>query len=876
MRNRRIARCVAVAVVCAIAIGSCGDGSDESVSVDSPPPSDAQDTGDADGGDGEVFPCGGRLQAIVDGALDGNEARAFSMAVMVPGYDTWTGVAGWSEPKIRVTPEMAFGIASTSKNFVAALVLQLAEEGKLSLDDPVHRWLAADASVDDAVTVRQLLNHTSGIFTINRHPDYWAAVFGDPHHDWTDEELLARFLAEPVAAAGTEWHYSNTGYLLLGQIIESVTGSTVSAELRARFFEPLGLDTAFYLSEEDPPGEVAEGWFDISDIVPDVDPAPGVLERFSDYPWVATMPEAGGVFASPRDLAAWARALYHDGDVLRPDTLTEMLEFEPIDPASEEAQLIAGYGLGALTFRAELFGGTTVIGHSGGGPFYSAVSAYLPEHGIAIGAAQSADGNDQFGEALAQAVAVVTDPEVCQRPGTGGDPSTTPVPSPTQDDPESAPQATAFVGAAVVPMTADVVLSGQTVLVEGDRIASIGPVGEVELPEGTLVVDAQGAYLMPGLADMHVHLDDVWPVPMLDLFLANGVTTVRNLNGWDPSVLTWRDDVAAGTLRGPSIYTAGPTIYEDAPDLEAVVMDQLDQGYDLIKVYSYLSREGLDEVIAAAHERGGYVVGHVPYAVGLEAAVAMGLDEIAHVEELTFELIEFDRTADLPIGDWLPYIFEQANAELRSSAPDELLGERIAKVIDTLRDADVPVDTTVFLSELIVEKLTDPDAFLRRPELEYMPADYLAEFDAGSEEHQVQFAGHEDIAAVRSSAVLMLLEALHEADVQLVLGTDAGTGSMGLVPGFTIHDELAVLTANGLTPYEAILTGTANASSVVEAMTGTDDFGTIEIGKRADLLLIGENPLEDISHIDDQLLGVMAAGHWHTTAELTDMITLDI
>ena len=130
MRNCRIARCVAVAVVCAIAIGSCGDGTDGPASVDSPPPSDARDTGNADGGHGEVLPCGARLQAIVDGALDGNEARAFSMAVMVPGYDTWTGVAGWSEPKIRVTPEMAFGTGSTSKNFVAALVLQLAEEGQ--------------------------------------------------------------------------------------------------------------------------------------------------------------------------------------------------------------------------------------------------------------------------------------------------------------------------------------------------------------------------------------------------------------------------------------------------------------------------------------------------------------------------------------------------------------------------------------------------------------------------------------------------------------------------------------------------------------------------------------------------------------------------
>ena len=112
--------------------------------------------------------------------------------------------------------------------------------------------------------------------------------------------------------------------------------------------------------------------------------------------------------------------------------------------------------------------------------------------------------------------------------------------------------------------------------------------------------------------------------------------------------------------------------------------------------------------------------------------------------------------------------------------------------------------------------------------------------------------------------VLTLLEALHDADVPLLLGTDAGSGSMGLVPGFTIHDELAALTAHGLTPYEAIQTGTVNASSAIGAMTGDDDFGTIEVGKRADLILVGENPLDDVSHIEEQLPGVMAAGTWYT------------
>ncbi len=438
--------------------------------------------------------------------------------------------------------------------------------------------------------------------------------------------------------------------------------------------------------------------------------------------------------------------------------------------------------------------------------------------------------------------------------------------------PDTEAPPTAFVDVVVVTMTTDAVLPGQTVLAAGDRIVAIGPVGEIDVPDDAIVIEGRGAYLMPGLADMHVHLDAVWPVPMLDLFLAKGVTTVRNLNARDPTVLAWRDEVEDRTRRGPTIFTAGPTIFEDAEDLDAVVAAQLDQGYDLVKLYSYLSAEGFAEAMSAVRDHGGYAVGHVPFAVGLEGVIAAGMDEIAHIEELTFELIDFDRSADLGIGEWLPYVFERAEAELQSPGANEVLGTRIAAVVDALRGTDVPVATTVFLSDLIVQKLLRPEEFLARPELGYMPPAYLAEFAAGAEKHQVQFADHEDISVVRYAAIVLLLQALHEADVPLLLGTDAGTGHMGLVPGFTIHDELAVLTANGFTPFEAIETGTVNASAAIEAMTGSNDFGTIEIGKRADLVLVGANPLEDVSHIEVSLQGVMAAGIWYPQAELDEMI----
>jgi D-alanyl-D-alanine carboxypeptidase len=353
-----------------------------------------------------VLPFGEGLQGALDGAL-GADALGVSLAVMVPGYEPWLGVAGVSEPGVPVTTDMAFGAASAGKNFTAALVLQLAEEGKLSLDDQLQEWLPDYPNIDNTATIRQLLSHTSGAFTLNHYPGFWSAVFADGTRVWTDEELLTTFLAEPYSTPGTEWHYSNTGYTLLGQIIEEATGSTVSTELRDRFFEPLGLTTAFYPPEETARGELAEGWADIGLYAPDVDPGPG-LEPFSQFPWTETMPAAGGMFASAEDLATWAQALFHDKTVLTAESLDQMLDWVDVDIAAEEAQLIADYGLGAIRFNPELLDGTLLIGHSGGALFYSALSGYLPDYGVCIGAAQNAETDDAFGLMIEQVVSLIT------------------------------------------------------------------------------------------------------------------------------------------------------------------------------------------------------------------------------------------------------------------------------------------------------------------------------------------------------------------------------------------------------------------------------------------------------------------------------------
>ncbi|MBL7178007.1 MAG: amidohydrolase family protein [Desulfobacteraceae bacterium] len=446
-------------------------------------------------------------------------------------------------------------------------------------------------------------------------------------------------------------------------------------------------------------------------------------------------------------------------------------------------------------------------------------------------------------------------------------------------------QVTAFINVNLVPMTHERVVENQTVLVKGTKIIAIGLSKKVDIPEDSIIINGAGAYVMPGLADMHMHTRDdwmsnAWPVSPTNLYLANGVTTIRCFGPGQRSpkyILQWRDEIKKGKRIGPTIYTCGPILYGPVEDPQRIVREQKAQGFDFIKPYSFLSKEEFHEAISAAKDMGMYTAGHIPFAVGLDGVLSEGLDEIAHIEELDFEFLDFDRTKQLGHREWFGYIIGTAVQQYSSyfHLGIEDLGQRLAKnvaaIIDKLKAADIPMCTTLVVGEGIVKKLHETEAFLARPENEYLPQWYMDAFHQGKEKHQVQFRGVEDFATFKYTLERMLLTKLKQAGVPLLLSTDAGSGGMGIVPGFSIHDELRILIENGFTPYEAIAAGTINASKVVKAMTGKNDFGTIEVGKRADVIVVNKNPLEDVANIKD-LRGVMAAGRWYDKAELQKMI----
>jgi len=447
---------------------------------------------------------------------------------------------------------------------------------------------------------------------------------------------------------------------------------------------------------------------------------------------------------------------------------------------------------------------------------------------------------------------------------------------------------TVFVNVNVVPMTSEIILEDQAVLVRGDRIEALGPLDGIRVPGKARVIDGHGAYLMPGLADMHMHTKDdwngpAWPVNPLSLYLANGVTTVRCFGplGNNPEyVLRWRNQIREGKIPGPTIYTSGPILYGPVPDPAAKVQKQKEQGYDFVKIYSYVTGEEFTAIIGSAKHEGIYTAGHIPFLVGLDGVLAGGMDEIAHIEELDFDFLDLEPDMSKSRAEIFLDIIDQAaskfksDLELDSDALKKQHGKRIRKIADRLKGADIPVCTTLVVAEGIVSKLSSFEKFLARPENRYLPPAYLQILCLGQEKHQFLFRGHEDLAPFKNRFERILAEELKRAGVTLVLGTDSGTGGMGIVPGFSIHDELRILTKVGFTPYEAIRTGTVNASAIVERMIGEGDFGTVEPGKRADLILVRGNPLEDVAAIRNPL-GVMAAGRWYPREDLEKMIRID-
>ena len=425
----------------------------------------------------------------------------------------------------------------------------------------------------------------------------------------------------------------------------------------------------------------------------------------------------------------------------------------------------------------------------------------------------------------------------------------------------------AFTSVNLLPMTAgEPLIRDQTVIVAGGRIAAVGPATSVQVPRDAVRIDGRGKYLMPGLADMHVHLEHFDNPAYLKLFLINGVTFVRSMDG-RPEILEWKRAAAAGALESPDIHTAGPVLDGSPPvrddnvalatpeQARQAVADQAAAGYDFIKVYANLSPDVFEAIMMAARERGLPVAGHVPRAVGLDAFLASDVKSIEH------------------LSDFADSIAAQAPS---TGAPPAFLKRRFGFAADPARMSAVAakvaksgkwVAPTIIADDRLVAPPTLVEQWAKAPEAASVDRGILRYYWRGVLERASERLAAGDWQWVERGRAnrIALLRALHAAGVPLLIGTD--TPQPFVFPGSSVHQELETYVAAGFTPAEALAAATREPAKFLGQ---EESWGTVEEGKRASLLLLDGNPLEEIS-ATRRIAGVVARGRWIPATRLAEM-----
>lgn len=409
-----------------------------------------------------------------------------------------------------------------------------------------------------------------------------------------------------------------------------------------------------------------------------------------------------------------------------------------------------------------------------------------------------------------------------------------------------------FTDVNVVPMDRERVIAHTTVIVTDGVISSIGI--KAKLPADTPVVDGKGAWLVPGLADMHNHVtsrDD------LALLLANGVTTMLNM-GEATNAFAGRTRIAVnrGEVPGPQIFTAfvvdsdpqyGHFVVRTADEARAIVRLAKTNGYSFIKVYTNLSAEAFAALADEAKAQGVGIVGHNVKAVGLAKQLAAGQAMIAHVEEFFYGF------------------FPEPPADDPNAPPADA---RIAEAIALVKTHDAFVTSDLFNYRTIAAQFGKPEvvkAYLAAPEARYLsPADRLAWAGSGYQKKAVDLSR-------RVAFEARFVKAMADAGVPLIAGGDAPT-IPGQVPGFALHEEIDAMLAAGLTPWQALSAATRTPGEfIAKTVPGAAKFGVMAPGYRADLLLVADNPLEKPATLRAPL-GVMAGGRWFDAAALKAML----
>lgn len=477
------------------------------------------------------------------------------------------------------------------------------------------------------------------------------------------------------------------------------------------------------------------------------------------------------------------------------------------------------------------------------------------------------------------------------------------------------------------PAVAPEVRAAQTVVVRDGRIVSVTPSASTTLSPETLQIEGRGLFLIPGLADMNINLAGYDDTAALALLLANGVTTARNFGGREEH-LDWRAQISRGELDGPTLLTSGPVpapssvlggaahvirpvmliglaallfglgwvILRSArgrhgfprpsrrslagvalialvgstyftmwvfgfPDLAGPYVALIDStrearrvpaaqaqaGFDFTAVAAELPPALYDAVLDGAAGHVARPAGEIPWDVGPLAALSRGGQDLSRVDQL-LPLMQRDFDPARPYEAY----------ELSTTSSGE--------IAQLAASSHAVICTGLFLARQVAQQAQDVNSVLQRPETMYLPDQVLRSWGPDENIYAARYGEQAGQMKANTAALARLVPALQEAGALLVAGSSAG--APGVIWGFDLHSELEALVDAGLSPYQALAAATSRAAEGVGQM---GQWGVIAPGARADLVLLGSNPLGDISHVRD-IRGVVAAGRWYSRADLDGLL----
>lgn len=419
-------------------------------------------------------------------------------------------------------------------------------------------------------------------------------------------------------------------------------------------------------------------------------------------------------------------------------------------------------------------------------------------------------------------------------------------------------QTVVFQDVHLLTMESERVTPNQTVIVHNGVIDWVGPASEAEIPRGAEIISGE-YYLMPGLAEMHAHIPsesqgEEYVQQVLKMYVSQGITTIRGMLG-EPSHLELREKAASGEIISPRIFTSGPSFNGNSatnPEhARQMVRNQKESGYDLLKLHPGLSSEVLDAIADEAKKHGMEFSGHISYDVGLERTLEAGQGTIDHLDRY----MEFmaGEAANRPDPNIIYFGYD-----LTPHVNESLIDEAARRTVEA-GVWNVPTNT-------LLENVFNPEntvgVMMNWPGVDRMTENvvngwqnYIANIRSSGDYNEEQA---QNFLEIRKKLTL----ALHESGAGLLLGADAP--QIFNPPGYSAHRELELLVESGLTPYEALKTGTVNVGEYLEE---PDQTGKVATGYRADLILLNSNPLESIP-FGENIEGVMVSGTWYWSGDL--------